>query len=64
MAAIDTIPAYGSRTADAPARTLRRLIGWLPFLGASRTAAPATTEAKRPAHEANYLADIGMEIGF
>ncbi len=65
MAAIDNFPAYGTPSAAAPSLSLRRLFGWLGFRRPEYTAAtPAPEARKRPAHEANYLADIGMEVGF
>ena len=44
-------------------RLLSRLTGVL-RRKAVVVAAPAKAKAARPAHEANYLADIGMEVGF
>lgn len=62
MALIDTLPA-APRTQRGPLQILRAILA--PALRRSE-AAPATASraSRRPAHEAEYLADIGMEVGF
>ncbi len=58
---------YSATSGAAPFASLGRILSRLVPVSRRRESAAEVTQASakaRPAHEANYLADIGMEIGF
>lgn len=66
MALLDTNPTYTHSGARTGSLDLKALSGWFAARRATKAEAKLARLAarKRPAHEMNYLADIGMDVGF